>query len=139
MSFVLDNSVALAWCFEDEQTPAVMAVLDRLTDTGASAPLLWPLEALNGLLMAERRRRLDAAKRLQLTAFLQDLPVRLDPDTADKAWAATAPLAERFNLSVYDAAYLELAQRRQLPLASLDRDLRNAAVAAGLHVLGIAP
>ncbi len=138
MSFVLDNSVALAWCFEDEQTQAVMDLLDRLTETGASAPLLWPLEALNGLIMAERRRRLDATKRAQLTSFLRELPVVLDPETADRVWAATAPLAERFKLSVYDAAYLELAQRRQLPLASLDRDLRNAAVATGLEVLGVA-
>lgn len=139
MSFVLDNSVALAWCFEDEQTQAVMDLLDRLTETGASAPLLWPLEALNGLMMAERRRRLDATKRAQLTTFLRDLPVALDLDTADRVWAATAPLADRFKLSVYDAAYLELAQRRQLPLASLDRDLRNAAVATGLEVLGVTP
>lgn len=54
MTFVLDNSVALAWCFKDEQTPAVMAVLDRLTATGATAPMLWPLEATNGLFAAER-------------------------------------------------------------------------------------
>ncbi len=139
MSFVLDNSVALAWCFEDEQTQAVMDLLDRLTETGASAPLLWPVEALNGLMMAERRRRLNATKRAQLTTFLRDLPVALDLDTAERIWTATAPLAERFKLSVYDAAYLELAQRRQLPLASLDRDLRNAAVATGLEVLGVAP
>jgi predicted nucleic acid-binding protein len=139
VSFVLDNSVALAWCFEDEQTQAVMDLLDRLTETGASAPLLWPVEALNGLMMAERRRRLNATKRAQLTTFLRDLPVALDLDTAERIWTATAPLAERFKLSVYDAAYLELAQRRQLPLASLDRDLRNAAVATGLEVLGVAP
>jgi hypothetical protein len=56
VSFVLDSSVALAWCFEDEQTPAVMDLLDRVVETGATAPLLWPLEALNGLLAAERRQ-----------------------------------------------------------------------------------
>ncbi|MBR0654325.1 type II toxin-antitoxin system VapC family toxin [Plastoroseomonas arctica] len=137
MSFVLDNSVAHAWCFEDEQTPAVTKLLDRLTQIGARAPLLWPLEALNGLLIAERQRRLDASKRAQLTGFLRELPVVLDLETAD--WTATAPLAERFNLSVHDAAYLELAQRRRLPLASLDGDLPNAAVARGLSVLGPAP
>lgn len=59
MSCVLDNSVALAWCFEDEQTPAVMALLDRIAETGAVAPQLWPIEALNGLLTAERRGRID--------------------------------------------------------------------------------
>jgi len=138
VSFVLDNSVALAWCFEDEQTPAVMDLLDRVTETGASAPLLWPLEALNGLLVAERRRRLDTAKRAQLIAFLRELPIMLDLDTAERAWGQTAQLAERFRLSVYDATYLELALRRRLPLASLDQGLREAAGAIGVEVLGVA-
>ena len=138
MSFVLDNSVALAWCFEDEQTPAVMALLDRVTETGAIAPLLWPLEALNGLLVAERRRRLNAATRAALTAFLRELPIMLDLDTAERAWGEAALLAERFRLSVYDATYLELALRRRLPLASLDQGLREAAMAVGVDVLGVA-
>ena len=138
MSFVLDNSVALAWCFEDEQTPAIMELLDRVAETGARAPLLWPLEALNGLLVAERRRRLDAARRIRLASFLRDLPVALDMDTADQAWEAIAQLAERFRLTTYDAAYLELAHRRRLPLASLDQDLRAAAVAMKIDTLGVA-
>jgi predicted nucleic acid-binding protein len=138
MSFVLDNSVALAWCFEDEQTPAVMALLDRVTETGATAPLLWPLEALNGLMVAERRRRLNAATRAALATFLRELPIMLDLDTAERAWGEAAPLAERFRLSVYDAIYLELALRRRLPLASLDQGLREAAMAVGVDVLGVA-
>jgi len=136
MSFVLDNSVALAWCFEDEQTPAVMALLDRLVDTGAIAPMLWPLEALNGLLAAERRRRIDGARRGRLMGFLRDLPIVLDLDTALRVWEATVSLAERFKLTVYDAAYLEVAQRRRLPLASLDRALTAAAAALNLPTLG---
>jgi predicted nucleic acid-binding protein len=136
LSFVLDNSVALAWCFEDQQTPAVMDLLDRVTETGASAPLLWPLEALNALLAAERRRRLDAAQRAALAGFLRDLPITLDPDTADRGWEATVRLAERHRLSVYDAAYLELAERRRLPLATRDEALRRAADALGVEVLG---
>ena len=135
MSFVLDNSVALAWCFEDEQTPPIMALLDRVVATGAMAPLLWPLEALNGLLVAERRRRLDAAKRAELAGLLRALPITLDDETADKAWEDTVRLAEAFRLSVYDATYLELAQRRRLPLASMDRALRSAAAALGVVVL----
>ncbi len=138
MSFVLDNSVALAWCFEDEQSPAVMALLDRVTETGAVAPLLWPLEALNGLLVAERRRRLNAATRAALTAFLRELPIMLELDTAERAWGEAAQLAERFRLSVYDATYLELALRRRLPLASLDQGLGEAAGAMGVDVLGVA-
>jgi predicted nucleic acid-binding protein len=135
VSFVLDNSVALAWCFEDEQTPAIMALLDRVVATGAMAPLLWPLEALNGLLVAERRRRLEPAKRAELAGLLRALPIMLDDETADKSWEDTLRLAERFTLSVYDATYLELAQRRRLPLASMDRALRNATAALGVEVL----
>lgn len=69
MSFVSDSSIALAWCFEDEHTQPVMDVLDRVTETGAWAPALWPLEALNGLLMAQRRKRLDNAGRQRLAGF----------------------------------------------------------------------
>ena len=135
MTFVLDNSVALAWCFEDEQTPEILALLDRVAESGAIAPLLWPLEALNGLLVAERRRRLTQAKRADLAALLHQLPIALDRETADHAWTATARLAERFTLSVYDATYLELAHLRQCPLATLDRPLRTAAIALGLETL----
>jgi predicted nucleic acid-binding protein len=132
---VLDNSVALAWCFEDEQTPDIMALLDRVAETGAIAPFLWPLEALNGLLVAERRRRLDRPRRIRLAAFLRDLPVVLDPSTADRAWDAIASLADRHALTTYDAAYLELAQRRSFPLATLDRDLRSAATTLKIEPL----
>ena len=136
MSFVLDNSVALTWCFEDERTPATAALLEQVGELGAQAPMLWPLEALNGLLVAERRGRLDAARRQRLAGFLRALPIVLDVDTASQAWTETARLAERFGLSAYDAAYLELARRRDLPLASLDRALRAAATVLGLTVLG---
>jgi predicted nucleic acid-binding protein len=95
VSFVIDNSIALAWCFEDEHTQAIMNLLDRIAETGAIAPSLWPLEALNGLLMAERRKRLDRKRRHRLAKFLQDLPVTLDAETAAQAWMASARLAER--------------------------------------------
>jgi predicted nucleic acid-binding protein len=136
LSFVVDNSVALAWCFEDEQTQPIMDLLDRVAETGAIAPSLWPLEALNGLLMAERRRRLDPKRRQRLAGFLRGLPVTLDAETADQAWTATARLAERYRLTLYDAAYLELAQRRKLLLATLDQDLIRAGKALGMTLLG---
>jgi predicted nucleic acid-binding protein len=137
LSFVLDSSLSLAWCFEDEQTPAVMALLDRIIETGASAPLLWPLEVLNALFAAERRRRIDGPRRQRLAAFLRDLPVTLDGETAVQAWEATTRLAERFRLTTYDAAYLELAHRRRLPLTSLDRELRVPASTIGVETLGL--
>ena len=136
MSFVLDNSVALTWCFEGERTPATTALLERGAEVGALAPGLWPLEALNGLLVAERRGRLDASRRQRLAGFLSALPISLDRETASQAWTTAAGLAERFALSAYDAAYLELAQRQRLPLASLEQDLRAAATALGVAVLG---
>jgi len=135
---VVDSSVALTWCFEDEQTPASLALLEAVVDVGATAPTLWPLEVLNALIMAERRRRLDAAQRQRLTGLLRDLPIVLDNETAAQAWSATVQLAERHRLTVYDAAYLELAQRRALPLASLDPELRAAATAAGVALVQFA-
>ena len=136
MSFVVDTSITLAWCFEDERTQPITDLLYRLGQTGALAPFLWPLEVLNGLLMAERRRRVDSRKRQRLGGFIRALPVTLDTETADQAWTATLRLAERHRLTVYDAAYLELAQRRKLPLATLDEDLVKAARALGTTVLG---
>ena len=137
MSLVLDSSVALAWCFEDEQMPAVMDLLDRVAETGAVTTLLWPLEALNGLLAAERRRRLDADRRATLVAFLRELPISLDAHTAEQTWSTMVALAGCRRLTLYDAAYLELAQRRRLPLATLDRELAAAAGAEDVTVLGI--
>lgn len=136
MSFVVDTSITLAWCFEDERTQPITDLLYRLGQTGALAPLLWPLEALNGLLMAERRRRIHARQRAELAGFLRDLPVILDTETTDQAWTVTLRLAERHGLTMYDAAYLELAQRRKLPLATVDKHLVKAARALGTTVLG---
>ncbi|MDR0771363.1 MAG: type II toxin-antitoxin system VapC family toxin [Burkholderiales bacterium] len=137
MSFVLDSSIALTWCFEDEATPAADALLMRLSYDGAYAPSLWPLEVLNALLMAQRRRRMTEEARQDRTMFLRKLPITLDPETAAQAWGTTNRLAERHRLTLYDAAYLELAQRLDLPLASLDADLREAAKALGIPLLGM--
>lgn len=136
MTLVLDSSVALTWCFEDEGTVATDAVLDQVAHSGAAAPLLWPLEILNALTMAERRGRIDASQRQRLSGFLRDLPVALDGETAIQAWVATASLAAQFRLTIYDAAYLELAVRMRLPLATLDRELRAAADKLGVVLLG---
>jgi predicted nucleic acid-binding protein len=136
VSLVLDSSVALAWCFEDEHTPATLAILNQITEEGAIAPTIWPLEVLNGLTMAERRGRLHSVRRHQLAGFLHDLPVNLDQETAEQAWTSTTQLSERHRLTFYDAAYLELAQRLELPLATLDQELRGAANAVGISLLG---
>lgn len=135
MSFVLDSSLALAWFFGDQRTPEHLSLLERLTETGATAPSLWPLEVLNGLALAERRGRLDRAKRHRFARLLRELPVTLDSETAGQAWTETAALAERFDLTLYDASYLELARRTGQPLATLDEALRTAARELGVPLL----
>jgi predicted nucleic acid-binding protein len=136
LSFVLDASVALAWCFRDEQTDALLALQDRLVRTGAFAPPLWPLEVLNRLLTAERRSRIDTGTRRELSLYLSRLPVRLEEGTAEQAWTGVAQLATQHGLTAYDAAYLELASRLGLPLATLDRQLIVAARASNVEALG---
>ncbi|MBS0445101.1 MAG: type II toxin-antitoxin system VapC family toxin [Proteobacteria bacterium] len=137
MSLVLDSSVALTWCFEDERTNATIEVLGAVEQNAGIAPSLWPLEVQNALVMAERRKRLSESQRHQLSNFLSALPVALDNETAEQAWTVTTHLAERFRLTLYDAAYLELAHRTGLPLATLDLELRNAGSALGVPLLGV--
>lgn len=136
MSFVIDSSVTLAWVYGEETTAAIAEVLARLKDTGAWAPGLWRLEVANVLEMSVRRGRHDASFRDAALADLTVLPVSIDAETDRQAWGTTVRLAAQHRLTVYDAAYLELAQRRGLPLATLDTELRNAASAEGLILLG---
>ena len=136
MSFVVDSSVALAWVYSEETTEAISEVLARLTDRGAWVPALWRLEVANVLEMNVRRGRHDAAFRDAALADLAVLPISIDAETDRQAWGATVRLAARHRLTVYDAAYLELAQRRGLPLATLDKELRDAATAEGVILLG---
>ncbi|HXR35106.1 MAG TPA: type II toxin-antitoxin system VapC family toxin [Candidatus Binataceae bacterium] len=111
-------------------------MLKQVAEFGASVPTLWRLEVANGFQMAVRRKRINTTYRDTSIAELSLLPITIDQDTGTYAWTTTLRLAERFLLTVYDAAYLELAQRRSLPLATLDRDLRTAATALGLALLG---
>lgn len=130
--FVLDCSAALPWVFASEATPANDALLDVLTQGGkAWVPALWHLEVGNVLLGAQRRARIDQAG---ITGFLSALAaydIGIDGHTMSLAWSQTLALADRFALTVYDAAYLELALRRRLPLATLDKALLAALKKAG--------
>jgi predicted nucleic acid-binding protein len=137
VSLVLDASLALSWYFEDERTPAADALLDRVADEGAIVPALWRLEIANGFQTAVRRKRIDPAFRDKAITQLARLPISADPDTDRYAWTTSLPLADRFGLTLYDAAYLELAQRRSFPLATLDGALRAGADALGIALLGI--
>ncbi len=136
MSLVLDCSAALAWVYMEEHSEAIAKVFDEVTATGAWTPSLWRLEVANVLEMGVRRGRTDAAFRDATLADLELLPIRTDPDTEKHAWRSTLRLAERHRLTLYDAAYLELAMRRGLPLASLDGELRAAAAAENVALLG---
>lgn len=137
MSLVLDGSAVLAWCFEDETTPAIDALMQRVADVGAVVPSIWRLEVANALHAGIRRGRMTSVIRDLLLEALADMPVDVDPETNRQAWTRTVRLAEQYGLTIYDASYLEVALRRSLPLASLDKALRNAAAAAGVSLLGI--
>lgn len=101
---------------------------------GAVVPALWPIEVGNTLVVAERRRRITAPVIDRILAELVALPIAIDEQPALLSWAACVSLAIRHRLTVYDATYLELAIRLHLPLATLDKDLREAAKAEGVTV-----
>jgi predicted nucleic acid-binding protein len=136
MSLVLDSSATLAWVYDDEQGDIPQRIFEQVIALGAWVPSLWRLEVANGLRMGLRRGRIDVPDRNAALADLATLRIMVDPETDRYAWSTTLQLAERFELTLYDAAYLELAQRRALPLASLDGPLCSAALVLGVAVLG---
>jgi predicted nucleic acid-binding protein len=132
---VLDCSIAAAWCFEDEASPAVDALLQRVRDEGALVPALWHWEVANVLTMAARRKRIGAADASARLSLLSALPIATDPEAPSRAWRETFVLAQTHALTAYDAAYLELAQRERLDLATKDADLIKAAHACSVKIV----
>lgn len=131
-AIVLDNSVVLSWCLEDETEPLAEQAMHHVNQYGAVVPGLWWYELRNALVMNERRGRLRVA---DTAATLADLcQMRISVDQAHNEGVVLA-LARAHHLSVYDAAYLEVALRRRLPIASLDRRLRHAAVDLKITIL----
>ena len=133
--FVLDCSVTMAWCFEDEAGADADAALTALMGGAALAPSIWPLEVVSVLLVAERRGRLAHADAVRFLDLLRGLPVAVVETTFDVASRSVHALARRYGLSAYDAAYLDLAMREDARLATRDRALRRAATAAGVGLL----
>jgi predicted nucleic acid-binding protein len=130
---VLDGSIALAWCFPDEQAPYPQSVLDALGGKAeAVVPALWPLEVANALLMGERRKRSSQMDTVAWMGFLSALPITVDTEAATRAFGDIVNLARTHRLTVYDATYLELAMRLGVGLATLDDELADAAKAVGV-------
>jgi predicted nucleic acid-binding protein len=130
--FVLDCSVTISWFFEDETDAYAESVEDSLTQATAFVPAIWRLEVANALLVGERRKRTTEAKVAGFLTLLGAMPIASDRETVIRAWQESLGLARAHNLSVYDASYLELALRRGLPLATLDKGLKAAAKAIGI-------
>lgn len=135
MSVVIDSSAALAWIYADEINPNSRRILDLVVMSGAWVPSIWPLEIGNSLQTAITRRRIDLAFRDAVLADLQHLNIKVDNETSTYAWSSSLQLADKFKLTLHDACYLELAQRKNLPLASLDKELRASAKALGLAII----
>jgi predicted nucleic acid-binding protein len=135
---VLDASVTLAWCFPDESTPYTEGVLDLLaTGAEAATPAIWPFEVANALLVAERHKRITTAQVASMLQRIASLPITVDPIRVDRAFGQILAAAREQKLTEYDAAYLELAMREGLPLATLDDQLRQGARSAGVALVRI--
>lgn len=130
MTLVVDTSVTMTWCFEDEATDETDSVLDELKHDGAVVPALWQLEVVNVLLVAERRGRITEAQTVHFLDLVHRLPVHVDASKADSS--ALLAAGRRYDLSAYDASYLILAERLAAPLATLDVGLISACRSAGV-------
>ncbi len=135
MSFVLDCSAALPWVFGDEACTATDGLLKEMVDgRKAWVPAIWPLEVGNVLLGALRKKRIDQAGIEAFVSLLRNLEITADPEALSRSWDKTLDLALRHGLSTYDAAYLEIALRRGLPLATRDKALITACREAGVKL-----
>ena len=135
-ALVIDGSAALGFLMPDEQAPGALAALDALDDgVPAYVPAHWRIEVANGLLTAERRKRISQAAASEALQALFSLPIEIDEETARHVAGAIIGLARQYRLTVYDAAYLELAMRRGATLATGDAALAKAAKAAGVPTL----
>ncbi len=125
----------MAWCFEDEATEFTDSLLEGLAQGSAKVPSIWPLEIANVLAISERRGRTNQAKITQFLRLLGSLPITVDAKTGEKAFTDVLTLARTHKLTSYDAAYLELALREGLALATLDEELKRVANKLGVTIL----
>lgn len=135
MSFVLDASIAIAWCFADEATPFTTELMEHLESEKAHVPQLWTLEMGNILVSAERKKRISFAKITEFLSLLNDLDIQVDHETSRRGFREIISLAHSEKLTTYDASYLELAMRLGIPLATKDVQLQQAAKRLGVILL----
>jgi predicted nucleic acid-binding protein len=135
--FVVDNSVVMTWAFQDEADPYADAVLGYLAEAAAVVPVIWPLEVVNVLLVAERRNRLQQADSVRFINLLSQLPIVVDRDWLDSRMEELLAIGRANNLSSYDASYLYLAMRKGLPIATLDQKLIAAAQQVAIPLLEV--
>jgi predicted nucleic acid-binding protein len=135
IEFVLDCSVAISWCLVDEDNDYANAVLDIMPNAEAFVPEIWSLEIVNTLPVAERRNRMTVEQTQASINWLQSLLITIDSLTSVQAFGRTLTLAREQNLASYDAAYLELAWRLDLPLATNDKQLIDAALRCQVELL----
>jgi predicted nucleic acid-binding protein len=133
--FVIDNSIVMSWCFGDEKSEYAMDVLNQLQYAEAFTPAIWPLELGNVLLVSERKKRLDESKIVSFFTLLDGLPINVEQESPERMLNEIFILARNYTLSTYDASYLDLAIRLNLPLATLDQSLIDAAKKNNISLL----
>jgi predicted nucleic acid-binding protein len=137
-AFVLDASIAISWCFEETQTLYATAVLSLISQ-GAEVhvPAIWPLEVTNALIKAFRRRHITREELFEYAQRLGELRITVDNEAPDRSFTDVITLAERYQLTTYDAAYLELAKRRSIPIATADGNILQAATGLAVRLVSI--
>lgn len=135
-TFVVDCSVAMAWCFLDEATLETKKLFSRAASECILVPSWWYLETTNTLALAERKARITQREVAEFILLVQSFNLDIDHFDPERSFDDLLPICRTYQLTSYDAVYLDLAMRRQLPLATLDESLRKAAKKAGVKVLG---
>ena len=133
-SIVLDASVTVAWAFHDQVDRYCNLVRESLVANEALVPAIWPLEVVNALLIAERRKAITRSSTDHFLQFLAELPIIVEAQPLDATWNGALAVARNTGLSAYDASYLHLASRTSSPIATLDKAMRNAAKRVGVEV-----
>jgi len=135
MAFVLDASMALAWCFPDESSHHAVSILHRFTEETAIVPPIWPLEVANALVVGMRRGRINEEQLALVAQLLKELPIEIESALVARTFDGVIRMAVTQTLTVYDASYLELAQRLKCPLATADAKLAIAAKTCAIELI----